>query len=338
MNVNIKTVAKRADVSIATVSRTLRNLPGVREKTRKKVLKAVSDLDYDVNAVASNLRLKETKTIGVIVGNVLSQFHSITAKAVEDTANKFGYNVILCNSDDDAEKELKYLKVLKSNRVDGIILISRGKNAKYINKLIDSGIKIVLLDRLINGVNCDAVISDNENSAYIAVKHIIDQGYKKIGIINGFLDITTDKDRLNGYLKALAEAGIPRDNSLIKIGGFKKEDGIDLSRELFKDSNKPEALFIANLDLTLGSILYIKKKGMKIPDEIGVVGFDDSEWALILDPPLTTVRQPVYNIGSTATDILIKRIKKDKSLTKEPLIITLNSTLIIRESTRKITR
>ena len=335
LKVNIKTVAEKAGVSTATVSRVIREYPGVREKTRKKVLKAIKELNYEINAIARSLRQKKTNTIGVIVGNVLSQFYSIIAKSVEDIANKFGYNVILCNGGDDPEKELKYLKVLKSNRVDGIILTPTGKNAKYINWLIESGTKVVLLDRLINGVDCDAVLVDNENGAYNAVRYLVDQGYRKIAIINGYIDRTTGRGRLNGYLRALREASIPKDDSLIKIGNFKKRSGINLARELLESSNRPEAIFISNLDMTLGALITIKEIGIKIPDDIGIVGFDDPEWTLILDPPITTVSQPVYSLGSTAAEMLIGKIEnKETRIDSKPLIMTLSTNLIIRNSTK----
>ena len=337
MKVNIKTVAQKAGVSTATVSRVIREYPGVREDTRKKVLKAIKELNYEINAVARNLRQKKTNTIGVIVGNVLSQFYSIIAKSVEDTANKYGYNVILCNGDENPEKELKYLKVLKSNRVDGIILTPTGKNAEYVNWLIESGTKVILLDRLINGVDCDSVLVDNENGAYNAVKYLVDQGYRKIAIINGYIDRTTGRGRLNGYLKALREAGIPKDDSLIKIGNFKKRSGINLARELLESTNKPEAIFVANLDMTLGALITIKEMGLKIPDGIAVIGFDDPEWTLILNPPITTVSQPVYNLGSAAAEMLISKIEnKETRIDNKPLIMTLSTNLIIRNSTKKI--
>ncbi len=336
MKVNIKTIAQKAGVSTATVSRVLSEFPGVREATRKKVLKTISALNYEINAVARSLRQKKTNIVGVIVGNVLSNFYSIIAKSVEDTANKYGYNVILCNGDDDPEKELKYLKVLKSNRVDGIILTPTGKNAKYVNWLIESGTKVVLLDRLIDKVDCDAVLVDNENGACNAVKHLVDQGYRKIAIINGYTDRTTGRGRLNGYLKALREAGIPKDDSLIKIGNFKKRSGINLARELLESTNRPEAIFVTNLEQTLGTLITIKEMGLKIPDDIGVVGFDDPEWAQILDPPMTTVSQPVYSLGSTAAEMLISKIEVEEStIRNKPLIMTLNTNLIIRNSAKK---
>lgn len=336
MKINIKDVARKAGVSTATVSRVLGNFPGVRDKTRKKVLKAVSELNYEINAVARNLRQKKTNSIGIIVGNVLSQFYSVIAKSVEDMANKFGYNTILCNGDENPEKELNYLKVLKSNRVDGIILTPTGKNSEYVQHLINSRIKVVLLDRLIEGVDCDAVLVDNTNGAYKAVKHLIDQGYRKIGIVDGYLDRTTGVERLRGYLQAIEEAGIARDDSLIKIGDFKKESGKRLTRELLKQSNRPEAIFSTNIDMSIGALIAIKEMKLAIPDDIGIVCFDDSDWALILEPPITVVRQPVYQLGSTATKLLIRKIEdEEKNLDHKPMVVTLNTELIIRNSTKK---
>lgn len=337
MKINIKDVAKKAGVSTATVSRVLGDFPGVRDKTRKKVLKAVTELNYEINAVARSLRQKKTNSIGVIVGNVLSQFYSVIAKSVEDTANKFGYHTILCNGDENPEKELEYLKVLKSNRVDGIILTPTGKNSKYVQHLINSITKVVLLDRLIEGVDCDAVLVDNTNGAYKAVKHLIDQGYKKIGIVGGYLDRTTGAERLKGYLQAIEEAGIAKDDSLIKIGNFKKESGKRLTKELLEQSNKPEAIFATNIDMSMGALIAIKEMGLTIPDDIGIVCFDDSDWALILEPPITVIKQPVYQLGSTAAELLIKKIEnKETSLNHETKIITLLTKLVIRNSTKKI--
>ncbi len=334
MSLNIKVIAEKAGVSTATVSRVLSGFPGVREKTKKKVMKITSELNYEVNGIARSLRQKKTYKIGVIVGNVLSQFYSILAKSIEDVAIKYGYSVILCNGDDDPEKELNYLKVLRSSRVDGIIIAPTGKNAGYINNLMQSNIKIVLVDRLIEGVDCDAILVDNEKGSYTAVRYLIDKGYKKIAIIDGFIDRTTGKERLKGYLRALNENNIPRNDDFIKIKDFKKRSGIVFANELLENKNKPEAIFVANLDLTLGAILSIKSLGLKIPDDIAVIGFDDSDWAQILEPPLTTISQPVYDLGSTAAEMLIKNMENNNSK-KEKLIVTLNTKLIERGSVIK---
>ena len=334
MSLNIKVIAEKAGVSTATVSRVLSDFPGVKEKTKKKVMKIISELNYEVNGIARSLRQKKTFKIGVIVGNVLSQFYSVLAKSIEDVAIKYGYSVILCNGDDDSEKELNYLKVLRSSRVDGIIIAPTGKNADYVNILMQSNIKIVLVDRLIEGVDCDAVLVDNEKGAYTAVKYLIDKGYKKIAIIDGFIDRTTGKERLKGYLRALNGNNIPRNDDFIKIKDFKKRSGIVFANELLENKNKPEAIFVANLDLTLGAILSIKSLGLKIPDDIAVIGFDDSDWAQILDPPLTTISQPISDLGTTAAEMLIKNIENDNSK-KEKSIVTFNTRLIERGSVIK---
>ncbi|HDP37130.1 MAG TPA: LacI family transcriptional regulator [Candidatus Atribacteria bacterium] len=337
MKINIKDVARKAGVSTATVSRVLRDFLGVRDKTRKKVLKAVTELNYEINAVARSLRQKKTNSIGIIVGNVLSQFYSVIAKSVEDTANKFGYHTILCNGDENPEKELEYLKVLKSNRVDGIILTPTGKNSEYVQHLINTKMKVVFLDRLIEGVDCDAVLVDNTNGAYKAVKHLIGQGYRKIGIVDGYIDRTTGAERLKGYLQAIEEAGIAKDDSLIKIGNFKKESGKKLTEELLKQSNRPEAIFTTNIDMSMGALIAIKEMGLSIPDDIGIVCFDDSDWASILEPPITVIRQPVYQLGFRAAELLIKKIKdEEKKLDHQPSVVTLRTELIIRNSTKRL--
>lgn len=341
MKINIKNVAERAGFSTATVSRVLRNYPGVRETTRKRVLKVVSELNYEVNAVARSLRQKKTYSIGVIVGNVLSQFYSVIAKSVEDTANKYGYNTILCNGDENPEKELNYLKVLKSNRVDGIILTPTGKNSIYIKYLINTGTKVVLLDRLIDGIKCDAVLVDNATGAYRAVRYLIEQGYRKIGIVNGFPDRTTGAERLKGYLKAIQESGITKNNNLIKNGDFKKESGKRLTQELLEQADKPEAIFVTNIDMSIGALIAIKEKNLSIPDDIGIICFDDSEWAPIMNPPITVVRQPVYKLGSVAAELLIKKIEnreKKIEIDKKNTVVTLETELIIRNSTKKLNK
>ncbi|MDZ7838100.1 MAG: LacI family DNA-binding transcriptional regulator [Actinomycetota bacterium] len=218
--INIKTVAQKAGVSTATVSRVMHKYPGVKEETRKRVLRAASQLNYEINAVASSLRSKKTNILGIIVGNVLSQFYSTLAKAVEDVAINEGYSLILCNGDDNPQKELKYLKILKSNRVDGIILTPTGKNSEYIRILKKSGIQVVLVDRLIPGLENDAVLVDNEQGSYQAVRYLISRGYERIAIINGYTDRTTGAERLEGYKKALTESNKRIDNNLIKTGEF----------------------------------------------------------------------------------------------------------------------
>lgn len=332
-----KDVAKKAGVSSATVSAVINQNKYVSPELKKRVQKTIEILNYEINSVARSLKTKRTYTIGVIIGNVLSNFYSILAKSIEENAKKHGFSIILCNGDDDPEEELKYLKVLKSSRVDGIILTPTGKNISYIKQIIKTGTNLIFIDRLINGIDCDAVIVDNVNGAYQAVKHLIENGYRKVAIIDGFIDRTTGRGRLDGYLKALDESGIPRNDNLIKIGSFKQTSGMELCRELLTGSDKLEAIFTANLDITLGAIKIIKEMGLKIPDDVAIVGFDDSEWSTIIDPPLTCVRQPTSNLGKIVLEMLVKKINKDndKALQNKPQVITLETDLLIRGSSSR---
>ena len=332
MKINIKVIAKKAGVSTATVSRVLNDYEGIRDNTRKKVLKIIDKYDYEINAIAKSLKQKRTMTIGIIIGNVLSPFYSIIAGVVEEIAAKYGFNTILCNTNYNTEKELNYLKVLQSNRVDGIILTPTGKNADYVNSLIRRGTKIVLLDRLIEGVLCDAVIVDNKTGAYNATKHLVEQGYRRIGIINGNIDNTTGRNRLEGYKKALKESNIKIDEELIKIGDFKKESGYILAAKILE--SEPDALFVANIDMALGAILYLKEKKIRISDDIAIVGFDDSDWTVLLDKPLTVIQQPIKELAVTAAEVLIKKIQGDDD-SKKPVTRILDTNLVIRESSLK---
>jgi DNA-binding LacI/PurR family transcriptional regulator len=334
MKVNIKDVAKEADVSVATVSRVIRGVPGIREKTRTKVLKAIKKLNYEVNYIGRNLRKRNTNIIGVIVGNVLSPFYSIIAKAIEDVAMESGYSIMLCNGDDNPKKELEYLKVLKSNGVDGIILAPTGMNKKYLNQLIESGTNIVLIDRLISGIKCDAVLVDNIKGAYNAVNFFLDLGYKRIGIIVSHMDKTIGKERLKGYLKALEDKGIKKDDNIIKkMKSFDREEIKKLTRELLINPKIPEVIFSTTLNTTLFVLKVMQEKGLYIQRDIGLVGFDDSEWFDFLCSPITTIKQPVYEIGSIATEMLIKKIKtnsRDRHKEKTT-ILKLSTELVSRE-------
>jgi DNA-binding LacI/PurR family transcriptional regulator len=331
--VNQKDVAKRAKVSTATVSAVINNNKFVSDDLKKRVIEAIEELHYEPNIIARSLKVKKTNSIGIIIGNIVSQAFSIMAKAAEDIANKYKFNLIVCNSDDDPKKELDYLKVLKSSRVEGIILTSTGKNFEYVKRLIESGTKIVLLDRLIDSINCDAVLLDNEKGAYTAVKYLINRGFRRIGIICGPLDITTGRERLDGYLKALEEAGIKKEDNLINIGTFKKESGIRLTKELLEGLPKPEAIFVSNLDLTLGALETLNVMRVRIPEDISIIGFDNSEWYRIMTPPITVVNHPIYGYGATAAKLLMRRINNEEE-NIEPIMKRLKTSLLVRRSVK----
>jgi len=331
--INIDEVARLAGVSTATVSRVINDYPYVKEKTRDRVLSVINETNYMVNAVARNLRRKKTHAIGVIISNVLSPFYSVIAKAVEDVAIKNKYSMFLCNGGDNPNKELNYLQVLHENRVDGIILSPTGKNREYLNFLIVSGIPVVFLDRTVEGIECDTVIVNNRDASKAAVSFLLKQGHRKIGFISGPEDRTTGSERLEGYRMAFIEMGITVDDRLIKKGDFSLESGRESTVQLL-DAVDFDALYVANSDMATGAFQALKERNIKIPADIGFAMFDDPNWSTIVSPKVTAVRQPVYTLGSTAADLLFKRILEGGHyIDKEPVRVILAANLVKREST-----
>lgn len=329
---NIDQIARIAGVSTATVSRVINDYPFVKEQTRKRVLKVIGDTKYRVNAVARSLRRKKTYSIGVIVSNVLSPFYSVIAKSVEDVAIKNGYSTILCNGGDNPEKELKYLHVLHENRVDGVILSPTGKNRDYLQFLISSGIPVSFVDRTVEGVECDAVVVNNREASYRAVEYLVKKGYRRIGFISGPKDRMTGFDRLEGYIRALKDNRIDVDEKLIKVGDFTIESGKRMAAELLEETDS-EVIYVANHDMATGAYQVLREKGLSIPGDIGFMMFDDPDWASLVSPRITAIRQPVYTLGSTAAELLFKRILEGRKYMEiEPVQIVLEAKFLQRES------
>lgn len=329
---NIARIAHIAGVSTATVSRVINDYPFVKDETRRKVLEVIRSTNYQVNAVARNLRRKKTHSIGVIISNVLSPFYSVIAKAVEDVAMKNQFSTVLCNGGDNPEKELNYLRVLHENRVDGIILSPTGKNQDYLRFLTSSGIPLVCVDRIISGLRCDSVLVNNRIVSAQAVSHLLDRGYRKIGFISGPIDRTTGAERLEGYTRALEERGLVVDPRLVRMGDFSYESGRKHALDLLERADM-DALYVANTDMASGAFRALKESNVRIPQDLAYVMFDDPDWTTMVTPPVTAVKQPVYTIGSTAADLLFKRILDTGGyLDKDQVRIVLEATLVERGS------
>jgi len=331
MTVTIKEIAEKIGVSTATVSRALNNTGYVREETRRKILETASALGYE-RIKERNINKTKTNLIGVIVSDITNPFFTQIVRGIEDVLSFAGYSLLLCNADESQEKETHYLKVLQDKRVDGIILVPAGGDHRGIREISDKGIPIVLIDRLIEGLEVDAVVIDNTSGAYEGVSHLISEGYKRIGIIIGPLVIMTAKERLEGYKRALQDGGIEFDEDLVEYGEYTQDGGYRAAKRLIERAN-PDALFVTNNVMTTGALLAIKELGLKIPEEIGIVGFDDLEWAPLVDPPLTTISQPIYSIGSTSAQLLLRSLGRSSKLRKE--VVVLKPKLIVRESSRR---
>lgn len=334
MSTTIKDIARVANVSTATVSRVINKKDeGVSDSTRKKVLDIIEELDYQPNAFARGLVTKKSKTIGLIIPDITNPFFPDVTRGVEDVANKNGYNVFLCNTDDDSNKQNQYINTLKEKHVDGIIFTFTSiPKYEHVLKLIKSGVPVVMLDRQIDFEDIYGVFLDNHKGGYLATKHLIDLGHKKIGCIAGPLHSKNSRERLEGYKKALSDAEIDFNEKLVIAGDFKLTGGMKATKKLLTEEDLT-ALFICNDLMVYGAYKEIKSMGYKIPKDISIVGFDDIQLSQVLEPQLTTIRQPIYDMGAEASKMLIKLIKGKKIRKK---VVGFNSTLIIRESTRSI--
>ena len=327
----VEDVAREANVSVATVSRVFNGTAKVREATERKVKEAARRLDYQPSRVARRLRVKSTDSliIGLIVTDLANPFFSEIERGVEDIAYKNNNAVMVCNSDEDEEKERFYIETLLSERVSGLIVAPTPGNEAYIQELQDNGYPVVFVDRKPSYGNVDTVLIDNVSGAYSAIKRLLELGHRRIGIINGIPGITTTEERFAGYKKALQEYQIAPDPELVTYGNSRQSGGMDNARKLLELDNPPTAIFSTNNLMTLGVLEEMYNRGITIPDEIALIGFDDMPWAVALNPPLTAVKQPSYDLGTMATDLLLKRLEDPARSTSS---IVLSPRLVIRKS------
>jgi len=323
-------VARRAGVSIATVSRVLNNSDKVNETTRIKILKAIKDLKYQPSRVAKRLRSKSvsSKLLGVLIPDIQNPFYVDVLRGIEDIAYKNNYAIIMCNYGQDEKKEIMYLDILKSEDIDGLIAAPVSENDQQLKKIIKNGLPVVCVDRGLAGIDVDIVWVNNEEGAFNAVSHLVDSGYKRIAHISGLPSIPSSRMRERGYRRAL-EANNLFSSDLVKYGDSSYESGVVLCEELLSGKHLPDAIFTGNNLITLGALETIHKFKKKIPKDIAIIGFDDMFWSSSLNPPLTAVRQPAYEIGKRAGELLIQRINDPQ----RPCIqMTLNVELMIRSS------
>lgn len=334
MSVTIKDIARIADVSIATVSMVLNNKDnGITQKTREKVLRISQELNYRPNQLARGLVTKKTNTLGFVLPDITNPFFPQIVRAAEDTANKYGYNLILCNTDDDSQKERLYIEVLKEKCVDGIIFTSSIRpNDKNIKMLVDYKIPFVFLDRYINTGDGLVVRTDGTQGMFDVVTYLIEMGHEKIAFISGPKESSTASGRYMGYVKAIKKSGIPIDEKLIAEGDYKIDGGKKAMEKLLKREVSFTAVACANDLMAVGAMEILRKNNIDIPEDISVTGFDDIELSKVIHTKLTTVSQPCYDMGSYATKMLINLIE-GKVLKENNLI--LRPKLVIRDSVSK---
>jgi LacI family repressor for deo operon, udp, cdd, tsx, nupC, and nupG len=324
----ISDVARLAKVSTATVSRVISNTDNVTVETREKVLEAIQQLNYQPNILARHLRRLETKTILVIVPDITNTFFSKILRGIESVAIQNGYQVILGDTVNSIAREYEYLDLLRQKQVDGMILLTARMERELVEEIAEN-YPVVLACEYIEGSKIPTVSIDNISSARKATEHLIRLGHERIAYISGPMNIILGRDRLKGYQQAMAQYELEVKYSLIQEGDFSYESGYNLMMKYLAMENPPTAVFAANDEMAIGAIKAAKSHGIKIPEEIAIVGFDDIKIASIFEPALTTIAQPTYEIGTKAMDMLLKLIKGEEMKKRQ---FVLDNQLIIRES------
>ncbi|AEE96949.1 LacI family DNA-binding transcriptional regulator [Mahella australiensis] len=332
--VTIKDISKKANVSIATVSKVLNgDYSRVSEATKEKILKIAREMNYVPNRLARGLVSNHTHILGLIVSDITNPFFAEMAKGVEDKAAKCGYNVILCNTDDDMDREAAYINVLLQYNVDGVIITSSAiSDNQHILKLRDSNTPFVAIDRYIDD-DTYSVFLDNFKGSYIATEYIIKKGHKRIAYIGGDVMLKIPNQRLEGYYKALGDYGMERDEKLVRIGTYHVESGYNDACALLDSGCQFTAVVCGNDLIALGVARAIKEHDLRIPDDISIIGYDNIYLSTLMDPPLTTIKQPIYDMGDHAVDVIIRLINGEQINEKIHYFIP---ELVERQSVRQL--
>ncbi|WP_027169654.1 substrate-binding domain-containing protein [Mesorhizobium sp. WSM3224] len=324
----IADVARHAGVSVATVSHVMNHTRHVEPETAGRVRAAIAALRYSPNSVARSLRRGETKTIGLLLPDNSNPFFASVARQIEDAGFVSGYTVILCNSDGNAEKEERYLSVLMAKQIDGLIFAGSSDHARVFARLLPS-VPAVLLDREIQSVNVDTVLVDHDHGGYLAGRYLAGLGHRKIGVIGGPRDSSSSPARLRGFVRALGEAGIDLPPSSIVDSDYHFAGGRLAMEQLMAQAPDITALFACNDLMAMGALTVLRSRGLRVPDDISMVGFDDIPYAVTTWPPLTTIAQPVEKIGTRAVSLLLERLGEPAAPSRREVLAPV---LVERES------
>jgi len=328
--VTIRDIAKLAGVSVATVSRVINESPKVGEKTRERVKKIIERFGYRRNILARNLATRKTSTIGVLLSDITNPFYSEIVRGIEDEARKHGYIVIFGSTDNNPEVQKEYVNLFREQRVAGMIFASVSLDDPDVKRLFKEDIPFVLVNRKVETIRTDFVVIDNVKGAYMATEHLIKLGHRRIGFIRGPLNYSTGIDRLKGYRSALQKYDIKEDPRLIKPGNFRQESGYVAFKEFLKMKNPPSAIFASNDFMALGVLEAASEFGVKIPEDVALVGFDNINFSSLKFVNLTTVTQRKYEMGIKGLELLLREISNAGSWV--PQEIYLKPRLIVRGS------
>ncbi|KFL16228.1 catabolite control protein A [Geobacillus stearothermophilus] len=330
MTVTIYDVAREANVSMATVSRVVNGNPNVKPSTRKKVLEAIERLGYRPNAVARGLASKKTTTVGVIIPDISSIFFAELARGIEDIATMYKYNIILSNSDQNKEKELHLLNTMLAKQVDGLLFMGGTITEEHVAEFQKSSVPIVLA-ATVGPEEIPSVNIDYEQAAFEAVTYLLEKGNRRVAYVTGPTDDPINQRKLAGYRRALEERGVPYDEELVVEGDNSYDSGLEAYEKIAELAERPTAVFAGTDEMALGIIHSAQDHNVRVPEELEVVGFDNTRLATMVRPRLTTVVQPMYDIGAVAMRLLTKYMNKEKV---DNHIVVLPHRLEVRESTK----
>jgi LacI family transcriptional regulator len=313
VNITIYDVAREANVSMATVSRVVNGNPNVKPVTRKKVLEVIDRLGYRPNAVARGLASKKTTTVGVIIPDISSIFFAELARGIEDIATMYKYNIILSNSDQNKEKELHLLNTMLGKQVDGIVFMGGNITLEHVEEFEKSPVPIVLAGSIEESQVIPSVNIDYEQAVYDSVKEFVEKGHKNIGFVIGPLhEPQNSEKKLKGYKRALQEAGISYNEELVFEGDYTYDSGLEAFDKLLENSERPTAILVGSDEMALGVVHGAEDKGFNIPNDFEVITSDNTRLSLMVRPQLTTVVQPLYDIGAVSMRLLTKLMNKEK--------------------------
>ena len=338
--VSIADIAKSLGVSKTLVSLVINNKAeahGISSDTQKKVLEKIKEMKYEPNVLARGFRTGKTNTIGLIVSDISNRFYSRIARNIEDSAWENGYSVVICSTEENIEKERQQIRMLRERKVDGLIISSSQDNADFFNKLVDTGLPHVLIDRTFNGMKSPNVSVDNFGGARMAARHLITQGINRIAMISITPEhISSVHDRVNGFQSALKEAGVEiPDEWHIRASFSNIEDAIKENlQKFYQTGDMPEAIFTMNNNLTSICLQYLRKLSLKVPDDVALIGFDDVLYFGFTQPSISAIEQPVDKISEKAFELLMKQLNK-VNIPPHERSVFLPVDIIIRESSVK---
>ena len=325
----MRDVAEQAGVSKTTVSHVINDTRFVEEETKQRVLQAIAELGYRPSTVARSLTTNRTQTVGVIVSDASNHFFAELLQGIEDVLRPVNYALITCNTAEILEREAHYLDLLMGQRVDGIIAAATSQRWEVLSEADLQHIPIVFVDRYFNGMEGPFVGVDNKQGAYLGTTHLIECGHRRIGILAGFQRLSTMRERLAGFRQALQECSIPLLEEWVITSPLSIKRGREAMRQMLSLPERPTAIFMANNLLSLGGLLAVNELGLRCPEDIALVGFDDHPWAAVSCPPLTVIRQPAQELGRVAAQMLLAAINAE-SVSESNVI--LECELIARQS------